>query len=435
MTRVVIRNGRIVTAADDCVVHDVRQGETAMQFAAHPSVLALNPSACTGREYGPDQERILNAEGLRAVRETVGAWPDYRPTPLTALPGLAHAAGVASLHYKDEAHRFGLKSFKPLGGAYAVARLLLRELPGIVGAAEVTTADLLGGRYREAASRISVTAATDGNHGRSVAWGARMFGCRCVIFINQAVSERRERAIAAYGAEVRRHPGSFDDTVRTARTTAEAEGWHVIPDTASDVTMQAPRDVTQGYALMAAESIEQLPDTSPPTHLFLQAGVGGMAAATAGQYWQRFGRRRPRSVLVEPKSAACWYASLTAGHPVVVDVTADSVMGGLSCGEVSRIAWEILSACADAMMTLEDAAAEDCMRLLAEPPFGDPIIVAGESGVAGLAGFLAAARDADKRRILDLDDTSRILVFGTEGATDPEIYADIVGRSPEEVAT
>ena len=233
---------------------------------------------------------------------------------------------------------------------------------------------------------------------------------------------------------MRRNPGSYDDAVRTARATAEAEGWHVVPDTSSDIALQAPRDVTQGYALMAAETIDQLPYTTAPTHLFLQAGVGGMAAATAGQFWQRFGRRRPRSVLVEPKSAACWLASLEAGHPVVVDVTVDSVMGGLSCGEVSRIAWEILSVCADAMMTLEDAAAEDCMRLLAEAPFDDPAIVAGESGVVGLAGFLAVVQNADKRRILDLDETSRVVVFGTEGATDPEIYSEIVGRSPAEVA-
>ena len=405
-----------------------------MRLAAQPAELALNPSARAGHQYGPEQERILNAEGLRAVRETISAWPDYRPTPLLALPGLAGAAGVESLHYKDEAHRFGLKSFKPLGGAYAVARLLLRELPGLVGAGDVTIADLLGRRHRQATSGITVTAATDGNHGRSVAWGASMFGCRCVIFINEAVSERRERSIASYGAEVRRNPGSYDDAVRTARATADAEGWHVIPDTSSDLTLRAPRDVTQGYALMAAEAIDQLPHVGPPTHLFLQAGVGGMAAATAGQFWQHFGPRRPTSVLVEPKSAACWFASLGAGRPVAVDVTVDSVMGGLACGEVSRIAWEILSACADAAMTLEDAAAEECMRLLADPPFGDPVIVAGESGVAGLAGFLAAARDAHKRRVLGLDETSRIVVFGTEGATDPGIYAEIVGRSPDEVA-
>ena len=256
-----------------------------MRFATHTSELALNPSARTAREYGPEQERILSAEGLRSVRETVCAWPDYRPTPLIALSGLADAAGVESLHYKDEAHRFGLKSFKPLGGAYAVARLLLRELPKTVGAAEVTIADLLGGRYRQAASRNTVTAATDGNHGRSVAWGAGMFGCRFVIFINQAVSERRERSIASYGAEVRRNPGSIDDAVRTARATAEAEGWHVVPDTSSDITMQAPRDVTQGYALMAAESIEQLPYVAAALAVEarrLGEAMGGDQVATVG---------------------------------------------------------------------------------------------------------------------------------------------------------
>jgi len=430
MTRVVIKDGRIITSRS-VRIRPVRQ---ATPIAVHPSRLANNPSARRGDEYGPAQGRLLNAEGLRAARATVGAWPDYRPTPLVGLPGLAGAARVGSLHYKDEAHRFGLKSFKPLGGAYAVARLLMRVLPGAVGADEVTTADLLGGRYRQAASTITVTAATDGNHGRSVAWGADMFGCRCVIFINEAVSGRRERSIASYGAEVRRNPGSFDDAVRKARATAEAEGWHIIPDTSSEVSLQAPRDVTQGYAVMAAEAIEQLPYGRAPTHVFLQAGVGGMAAASAGQFWQQFGSRRPVTVLVEPTNAACWFASLKAGHPVDVDVAVDSVMGGLSCGEVSRIAWEILSVCADAAVTIEDAAAEDCMRLLAEAPFGDPAIVAGESGVAGLAGFLAVAHDLDKRRILGLDEKARVVVFGTEGATDPEIYTQIVGRSPDEVA-
>ena len=396
--------------------------------------LALNPWARKDGDYGAAQAELLDAEGLAQAKATIGAWPDYRPTPLIALPGLAGAAGVESLHYKDEAHRFGLKSFKPLGGAYAVARLLMRELPGVVGAAEVSIADLVSGRYRQAAARITVTAATDGNHGRSVAWGASMLGCRCVIVINEAVSERRERSIASYGAEVRRNPGSYDDAVRKAQATAQAQRWHVIADTSSHIAARAPRDVMQGYALMAAEAIEQLPHEGAPTHIFLQAGVGGMAAATAVQFWQRYGRRRPTSVLVEPNNAACWFASLNAGHPVAVDVSVDSVMGGLSCGEVSRIAWEILSVCADATMTIEDAAAEDCMRLLAEAPFGDSVIVAGESGVAGLAGFLAAAGDADRRRMLGLDETARVVVFGTEGATDPEIYTRIVGRSPDEVA-
>ena len=401
------------------------------QLAPHSADLALNPSADKSAEYSAAQSHILNADGLATAKSIIGAWPGYQPTPLIALPGLASAAKVQSLLYKDEAHRFGLKSFKPLGGAFAVARMLIRELPPIVGAADVTIGDLLAGRYRQAAAGFTVTAATDGNHGRSVAWGARMFGCRCVIFINEAVSKGREKAIATYGAEVRRNPGSYDDAVRVAQTTAAAEGWYVVADTTDNITLDAPRDVMQGYAVMAAETIDQLPYDDPPTHIFLQAGVGGMAAATCGQFWQEFGIRRPTTILVEPVSSACWFASLNAGHPVIIEGDTDSLMGGLACGEVSRTAWEILASGADAMMTIVDAAAADCMRLLANRPYGDPVIVAGESGVAGLAGFLAACSDDEMRDVLGLNEDSRVVVFGTEGATDPETYAEIVGPAVE----
>lgn len=400
------------------------------QFSRHLVELAPNPNASRG-DYGPRQERVLNAGGLDAARAVIGAWPGYEPTPLVALSGLARAARVQRLYYKDEAHRFGLKSFKPLGGAFAVARMLMRELPASAKQEAVTIDDLLSGAFAKEASRFTVTAATDGNHGRSVAWGARMFGCRCVIFINEAVSEGREKAIASYGAQVRRNPGSYDDAVRKAQATAVAENWFVIPDTSADASAQAPRDVTQGYALMAAEAIEQLPPGDTPTHIFLQAGVGGMAAATCAQFWQTFGKGRPTTILVEPVNAACWLASLKSGRPVVIDGDLDSLMGGLACGEVSAVAWEILSTGADAMMTIEDAAAADGMQLLAAARHGDAVIVAGESGVAGLAGFLAAAGDDRMREVLQLDESSRVMVFGTEGATDPDTYMKITGRRAE----
>ncbi len=393
--------------------------------------LALNPSAGKNAEYGSAQEHILNAEGLNTAKNIISAWPGYQPTPLVELSGLAKAAGVRNLHYKDEAHRFELKSFKPLGGAFAVARMLMRELPQIIGHNNITIDDLLSGKYAGAVSGFTVTAATDGNHGRSVAWGARMFGCRSVIFINQAVSTGREKAIASYGAEVRRNPGSYDDAVRKAQATAAMEGWYVIADTSSDITDQAPRDVTQGYAVMAAETIDQLPYDEVPTHIFLQAGVGGMAAATCAQFWQVFGTNRPETILVEPVNAACWQDSLKAGHPVVIKGELDSLMGGLACGEISRLAWEILETGTDAMMTIKDAAAADCMRLLANSPYSDPKVVAGESGVAGLAGFLATAQNNDMRQALKLDENSRVVVFGTEGATDPVTYAEIVKPTTE----
>lgn len=395
----------------------------------------MNPSATPGAPYGAAQAAVLDGAGFEAAQRVITAWPGYAPTPLMALPGVARAAGVAAVHYKDEGQRFGLGSFKPLGGAYAVARLVMDEAARRTGVAEVAVADLLAGRYRETAAAITVTAATDGNHGRSVAWGARMFGCRAVIFINEAVTAGREKAIARYGAEVRRTPGTFDDAVRVARETAEHEGWHVIADTWDGVADPgATRNVMQGYTLMAAEAMAQLPAAAPPTHLFLQAGVGGMAAATCAQFWQGFGAHRPKAVLVEPETAACWFASLRARRPVTVGGPLDSMMAGLACGEVSRLAWEILAPGADAAMTVTDEAAAECMRLLARGCDGDPPLVAGESAVAGLAGLLAAATDEAARHALGLGPESRVLLFGTEGATDPETYARIVGQPPEAVA-
>ncbi len=243
-----------------------------------------------------------------------------------------------------------------------------------------------------------------------------------------------QRAIASYGAEVRRTPGTYDDAVRTAQATAEAEGWHVIPDTSDGSIVEAPQNVMQGYTVMAAEAIEQLPYTEAPTHLFLQAGVGGMAAATCAQFWQTFGKRRPCTVLVEPETAGCWFESLKAGEPTTVGGDLESIMAGLACGEVSHLAWKILSTGTDAMMRIDDDAAIDVMRLLAESRYGDAPVVAGESAVAGLAGLLAAANDDRIRALLKLEDDARVLVFGTEGATDPETYTRIVGCEPERVA-
>ncbi|MGI9521824.1 MAG: pyridoxal-phosphate dependent enzyme, partial [Hyphomicrobiaceae bacterium] len=208
--------------------------------------LQLNPSANHGSLYGPDQKAVLDTQGLARARAIITAWPGYQPTPLLQLPGLARATRVCTVHLKDESQRFGLKSFKPLGGAYAVASLLLKNLENSHRTAEITVEDLLRGKYASHSAAITVCAATDGNHGRSVAWGAQLFGCRCVIFINEAVSFGREQAIAAYGAEVRRIPGSFDDAVRAAQRISATEGWFVIPDTSDGNIIDAPRDVTQG---------------------------------------------------------------------------------------------------------------------------------------------------------------------------------------------
>jgi diaminopropionate ammonia-lyase len=396
--------------------------------------LALNPGEAPHDEYGPRQAAVLSEQGLREARRCISAWPGYAPTPLLRLAGLAEELGIGRLHYKQEGERFGLRSFKPLGGAYAVQRCLMRVVAAQTGSEDIDPLEILGGDHADIVSGITVTAATDGNHGRSVAWGARMFGCRCVIYINEAVSEAREQAIAAYGAEVRRNPGSYDDAVRQAFETARRQGWHVIPDTSDGEIVEAPRDVMQGYAVMAAEVIEQLPQGRAPTHVFLQAGVGGMAAAVCAEFWRAFGTSRPMTVLVEPEQAACWFASLAEGRPTAVTGDIDSFMGGLACGEISRLAWEILQPGAHAAVGIRDAAAEATMRLLAEGRGSDPPLVGGESGVAGLAGLITSALDPDARQTLRLDATSRVVVFGSEGATDESMYQRVVGRPWREIA-
>lgn len=392
-----------------------------------------NRRARSGAAHGVAWSAVLDAGGSNAAYRTISGWPGYAPTPLYDLPGIAGAARVGRVLYKDESQRFGLGSFKALGGAYAVSRLLAREVAGRTGDPAGSTEQLLAGDHRDIAAGMTVCCATDGNHGRSVAWGARTHGCRCVIFIHATVSEQRKRAIEELGAHVVRISGNYDDAIRAAQQHADANGWFVVSDTSYPGYMDIPRDVMQGYTVMAAEAIRRLPGGKPPTHVFVQAGVGGLAAAVYTCLWQAYGAARPRFILVEPERAACWFESLAAGHPVGVGGDLDTVMAGLACGEVSALAWEILATGADDAMIVSDAAAEDCMRLLADARYGDRPLVAGESAVAGLAALLGLAAENELRQRLDLCPTSRVLLFGTEGATDPEIYERIVGRRAERV--
>jgi diaminopropionate ammonia-lyase len=395
--------------------------------------LLANPRAARNAPYRADgREAILSLDGLMQAKREITAWPGYRLTRLRRLTRLAAAAGIGEILYKDEAERFGIGSFKALGGAYAVFRVLQEEIGRLAGRI-VTSRDLLSGRHADLTSDITVTAATDGNHGRSVAWGARNFGCRCVIYLPESTSEGRCRAIAAYGAQVRRVPGTYDDAVRQAAADAAAHGWHVVSDTAYAGFMVVPRHVMQGYALMAEEALAQA-QPGRPTHVFVQGGVGGVAAAVCAYLWERLGADRPRCIVVEPDKADCLYRSAECGRPTPAQGALDTIMAGLACGEVSLLAWPILDRGADAFMTVGDEAAAECMRLLAFDRFGDGAVCAGESAVAGLAGLLLAANDAPARSRLALGRDSTALVFGTEGATDPELYHKIVGRSAEAVA-
>ena len=386
--------------------------------------LFINPRAGRG---GPAGEAVLSRAGFEQAETSIGYWPGHTPTPLLALDGLADAVGVERLWYKDEAGRFGLGSFKALGGAYAIARLILAEVARLRPGEEPSIAALLAGRYRDVARTITVCCATDGNHGRSVAWGARLFGCRAVVYIHATVSEGRKNAIEAYGAEVRRTPGNYDESVRQAAADAARHGWTVVSDTSYPGYTQIPKNVMYGYGVMVAEAFDQL-DGQVPSHVFVQGGVGGLAAAVAMQCRYRFGDERPRLVIVEPENAACLLASARVGRPTAIEGDLETVMAGLSCGEPSLIAWQVLDGLADGFMTVPDHAALAVMRLLADGVGGDASIVAGESAVAGLAGAIAVAAVPEFAARLGLGPDSRVLVFGTEGATDPELYAEIVGR-------
>jgi diaminopropionate ammonia-lyase len=405
-------------------MNDILNVRSPVHIFENPRASRAAPFAAEGRS------EILSLTAFQDAKREITSWPGYAPTPLRRLKKLAAGAGVAEIAYKDEAGRFGLGSFKAIGGAYAVCKLLRNKVHAQTGTS-ISSTDLITARYADLTRANTVTCATDGNHGRAVAWGAQTFGCRCVIYVHETVSEGRCRAIAKYGAEVRRVTGTFDDAVRRAAFDAATHGWLVVSDTSYEGYTNVPRDVMQGYSLMADEAAAQAPI---PSHVFVQGGVGGLAAGQCAYFWERLGSARPRFVVVEPDKADCLYRSAVAGKPVTAPGTLDTIMAGLACGEVSLLAWQILQVGSDAFMTITDEAAIDCMRLLAEGRYGDPPIVAGESAVAGLAGFLIASADPKVRRSLELDGNSRILVFGTEGATDPELYTRLVGRTPEQVA-
>ena len=365
--------------------------------------LLRNPGLERERAYGEAERAILSVEAGREARAAIERWSGYAPTPLHSLDAMARETGVAGLLLKDESRRFELLSFKALGGAYAVERLA----------------------HERGSAGLTVTCATDGNHGRAVAWGAKRSGVRAVIFVHETVSQGRVDAIAGFGAEVIRVPGTYDDAVRHSAEVAAKEGWQIVSDTSWPGYDDVPRHVMQGYAVLAAEILEVEPAF---THIFVPGGVGGLAAGVLSWLWELHGGDRPVFVVVEPDRAACLFESARLGQPTVFPGDLDTIMAGLACGEPSMLAWRILGPGADAFMTVTDDAVAAMMRDLA-----DQRIVSGESGAAAIAGFRHAAFDPAMREQLCLGPQSRVVCLSTEGATDPSIYQQIVGRSADAV--
>jgi N-carbamoyl-L-amino-acid hydrolase len=407
---------------------------TGARFLAALARTRLPRPPANPRSAYPDGLRsLLNVDACRAARRHLAAWPLLSPhaTPAWRLPGLAAALGVGSLTVKDESARSSLGSFKALGAPNALLQLVLRRWPG----RDWTAPALFAGRHADVLKDFVVISATDGNHGRALAAAAQSLGCGCVIVLHAQVSAEREQAIAAFGARIVRIAGHYDASVHEAARLAQDQGWHVVSDTSYPGYEDVPRDVMQGYGIVADELLDNAPDAAacPWTHVFLQGGVGGLAAGIVSHFWQRYGSRRPRFVVVEPEQADCLLQSARQGRPARATGHVDSVMAGLACGETSPLAWRFLQGAVDTFMTVTDDQAVQAMQLLADGRHGDVPIVAGESGVAGLAGLQAAVLHAEWREALALDADARVLLINTEGATAPAVYTQLVGRSADQV--
>jgi diaminopropionate ammonia-lyase len=386
-------------------------------------MFALNLCQRPGLGLPATAIQAFGPSAVADVMQTMQLHPSYRPTPLHSLPALAQRLGVASVEVKDESSRFGLGSFKALGGAYAVVRIAQQHLERELGR-KIAPQELLDPNIRARLRQITVGCATDGNHGKSVAAGANLLGLRARIYVHEGVSQERVEAIAQYGAEIVVVQGTYDEAVDFATQECQAQGWTIVSDTSWEGYEDIPRTVMQGYTSMVHELASQL--QAPPTHVFLQAGVGGFAAAMAAAITLNL-HAQAKFIVVEPDRAACLFESNRAGKVVAVPAQSATVMSMLECYRPSDIAWEILAPITTAFVTVSEDEAVDAMKALARD--GAAVqLVSGESGAAGAAGLAAVGRDPGARAALGLDERSRVLLFSTEGATAPSIYKSLVGE-------
>ena len=355
-------------------------------------------------------------------REFLKLFPHHPPTPLWALGSLAAKLGVAGLHAKDESFRLALSSFKGLGGAYAVMRVAQSRAENALGR-EVLAHELLTPEIRALFADLTVCCASDGNHGRSVAAGARLIGARCTIFLHGGVSEERVAHIERLGAAIVRIDGSYDDSVAAAARSADGRRTVLVPDIVAADDVESARvcgHVMQGYAVLVDEILDAAREKSIEfTHVFVQAGVGGIAAAVFGHWTAITGaEKRPRFIVVEPERAACLTESARAGRLVTLPHGPATIMAMLECQRTSPLAWPVVHALADAYVTVAEEDARQAVKHLAWPKAPDPVIEAGESGAAGLAGLERVLANKPLAAQLGLDRNSTVLVIVTEGPTD-----------------
>lgn len=374
---------------------------------------------------------FLSHEEIQKARGFHESFPQYEKTPLVALGSLAEKIRVGGIYIKDESYRFGLNAFKVLGGSFAMAKYLAQKLGTDIS--ELSYGVLTSEEIRKKLGEITFVTATDGNHGRGVAWTASKLKQKSVVYMPKGSSITRLNNILSEGAEASITDMNYDDAVRLAAENAENYGWVVVQDTAWDGYEEIPSWIMQGYGTMASEALEQLKElgVERPTHIFVQAGVGSLAGAVQGYFASVFKEECPITVIVEADEAACLYKSAVAGDgkPRIVTGDMPTIMAGLACGEPNSIGWEVLRDYSSAFVSCPDWVAAKGMRILGNPLKGDIKVISGESGAVttGLVASIMTREDMKGlREKLNLNEESKVLVFSTEGDTDPEKYRSIV---------
>ena len=353
--------------------------------------------------YSFSKEEILKNISKQEIDEaylTISRWKNYKPTPLLFLNKLSKELNLNKIFYKDESKRFDLKSFKALGGAYAVEK--------------VTKGN----------KNIIVSTATAGNHGRSVAWGAKRLGLKCKIFICEYVSDARGKAMEDLGAEVIKVKGNYEKSLIECIKQSTENNWQIVQDVAWKDYMLVPKLTMAGYSVMMKEIVDKINDEEI-SHIFLQAGVGGMAGAMVAGV-ARYLKNVPKIIVVEPDSAACVMESIKTGKIEKINVVRESLMGGMSCGEPSLVPWEILKKSVNYCISLPDEDIARTMKLLGNGNFSDEKIIAGENSAPGVISLIASCNDEKIKNNIDLNSNSNILLIGCEGDTDQEMYQKLL---------
>lgn len=380
---------------------------------------------------------VMALEEVKKARAFHESFPQYTKTPLCRLEKMADYLNLGEIYIKDESYRFGLNAFKVLGGSFSMARYIAKQTGRDVSELpyEVLTSDELRKEFGQA----TFFTATDGNHGRGVAWAANKLRQKAVVYMPKGSTQIRLANIQKEGAKATIEEVNYDECVRmAAAAAAETENGVVVQDTAWDGYEEIPSWIMQGYGTMAMEADEQLQEygCSRPTHVFVQAGVGSLAGAVQGYFSNRYPENPPVVVVVEADVAACLYKGAAAkdGKPRIVDGDMQTIMAGLACGEPNTISWDILKNHVSVFISAPDWVAAKGMRMLSAPIKGDPQVTSGESGAAPF-GALAAIMTMDEykelREVIGLDSSSRVLLFSTEGDTDPERYKNIVWEGKE----